>query len=276
MNAAAAVLAALLAAPAGPAPPVEEGWLLSADGTRIFYKKVGRGPARAVFVDGGPGSGFRGPERALAPLAGTRAIVFYDQRGTGLSEVVTDPARLTVDDHLRDLEALRKRFRIARMQLIGTSWGAALAARYAQDHPTRVERLLLVGPMAPAKSLHAAIEGPGDDACAEPCDIPPSALANRAAVAAAALQSLGDWDFRPMLAGIGAPTLVVGGARSSVPPEATRAWAEEMPAARLLLLPDAGDAVLADQPDAFLAAAERFLRGRFPADAELVGEADAH
>ena len=275
MTGAALFVAALLASPPPAAPPVEEGWFLSSDGTRIFYKKVGRGPATAVFVHGGPGSDFRGPDRTLARLADGRAIVFYDQRGSGLSEIVTDPARLAAEDHVRDLEAVRRHFRIPRMQLIGLSWGAGLAALYAQAHPTRVQRLLLVSPMAPAKALQAGDDGEAGGTCEEPCDVPPSAIRNRETVAAAAMASLGEWDFRPLLAGIGVPTLVVAGARA-VPVDATRAWAEEMPAARLLLIPEAGHDVLADQPDAFLAAADRFLRGRFPAEAELLGEADAH
>jgi proline iminopeptidase len=308
---AALLVAALLAPPPAGAPPAEEGWFLSADGTRIFYKKVGRGPVTAVFVHGGPGSNFRGPDRALARLADGGAVVFYDQRGSGLSQLVADPARLTAQDHVRDLEALRRHFRVPRMQVIGLSWGAALAALYAQAHPTRVERLLLVSPTPPAKTpymaaraaklealrveaglppraeeaarLAAASDHEVVEICrakmaeaAERCDIPPAAIRNRGAVEAATLASLGDWDFRPMLAKIGAPTLVVEGARSNVPLDATRVWAEEMPAARLLLIPDAGQEVFADQPDAFLAAADRFLRGQFPAEAEMVGEADGH
>ncbi len=276
MTGAALVVAALLASPSAAAPPVEEGWFLSSDGTRIFYKKVGRGPATAVFVHGEPGSNFRGPDRALAPLADRRAIVFYDQRGSGLSQLVTDPAHLTAQDHVRDLEALRRHFRIARMQLVALSWGAGLAALYAQAHPARVERLLLVSPMAPAKALDLGRGGASGERCGEPCDVPPAALANSAAVESATLASLGDWDFRPLLGKIGVPTLVVEGARSSVSLDATRVWAEEMPAARLLLIPDAGHEVFADQAEEFLVAAHRFLRGRFPVEAELVGEADAH
>jgi proline iminopeptidase len=325
MAGASLLLGALLAVAASP-PPVEEGWFLSSDGTRIFYKKVGSGPPTTVFVHGGPGSNFRGAEHTIARLADGRAIVFYDQRGSGLSELVADPSRLTAEHHVRDLEALRARFRLRRMALIGLSWGSGLAALYTKAHPARVERLLLLSPMAPSKALmtarlekmetlrvaaelparsETAARLPGASGfevvelcremtghvfrfyfadptpqklaeAAERCDIPPAAIRNRGVVETATLASLGDWDFRPMLARIGVPTLVVEGARSNVPLDATRVWAEEMPAARLLLIPDAGHEAFADQPAAFLAAAKRFLEGRFPAEAELVGESDAH
>lgn len=37
------------------------------------------------------------------------------------------------------------------MTLIGLSWGSGLAALYAAQHPTRVDRLVFVSPIAPAK-----------------------------------------------------------------------------------------------------------------------------
>ena len=268
------LLAALLAAPASPSmPAAEEGWLATPDGTRIFYKKVGRGPAAAVFVHGGPGADFRAAEAAIAPLADGRAIVFYDQRGSGLSGIVTDAALLTAEHHVRDLEAVRARFRLRRMAVIAQSWGAVVAALYAKAHPDRVARLLLLSPMAPAKAMASGV---APEAAADPAaerDVPPAALANRETVRAAALTSLGDWELRPMLEGIAAPTLVIDGAKSDVV-ESARAWAEEMPAARLLLIPNVESA--AEAPEIFLAAAKRFLAGRFPSEAELVGESDAH
>jgi pimeloyl-ACP methyl ester carboxylesterase len=262
------LLAAVLVAPASPGP-VEEGWFLSSDGTRIFYKKVGSGPAAAVYL---PGDGFRGSESALAALADGRMLVLYDRRGTGLSAVVTEPARLTAADHVRDLEALRRHLRVPRLQLIGEGVGAGLAALYARAHPARVERMLLIAPMAPARELGALDGGTADDA-ALAGEVPPSALANRETVRAALAASLGEWDFRPWLARVSAPALVAGAA-DSPRREATREWAAELPAARFLAAP--GNAREALATDAFLAAAKRFLAGRFPAEAELVGESDAH
>jgi proline iminopeptidase len=130
-----------------------EGYLIGADGVRLFYRKVGSGRSVAVFLHGGPGSNFRGNGDFMAPLAARRTVIMYDQRGSGLSEIVTDPKLLTADHHIRDLEALRQHFRVKRMTMIGLSWGSALAAMYAAAHPERVERLLLVSPMSPTKAF---------------------------------------------------------------------------------------------------------------------------
>ncbi|WP_369385473.1 alpha/beta fold hydrolase [Limimaricola cinnabarinus] len=57
-----------------------------------------------VVLHGGPG----GDHRSLLALKGlneTHRVLFYDQRGAGLSERVA-PDRLGVSDHLADLDAL--------------------------------------------------------------------------------------------------------------------------------------------------------------------------
>lgn len=144
----------LLGAPvASPSPaPVVEGFFPGSGGTRLFYRKVGTGPKAVVFLHGGPGSNFRGAGDFIEPVAdASHSVVLYDQRGSGRSDVETIPALLTAEHHVRDLEALRVHLGVARMTLVGLSWGAALAALYAADHPVRVERLVLVSPMAPAK-----------------------------------------------------------------------------------------------------------------------------
>jgi proline iminopeptidase len=151
----ASTAAAGQAPPAGPgdktkatssSPLVEEGYFTGADGVRLFYRKVGSAKETVVYLHGGPGANFRGQNEYIEPLAHGRTIIFYDQRGSGYSEVVTDPKLLTVEHHVRDLEALRQHFGLSRMTIIGLSWGSSLASMYAAKHPEAVERMLLVSP----------------------------------------------------------------------------------------------------------------------------------
>ncbi len=149
----AALLGVLIQASPAPPPAVFEGHFPGAGGTRLFYRKVGTGPKVVVFLHGGPGSNFRGAGDSVEPLAKDgRTVVLYDQRGSGFSDLETIPALLTADHHVRDLEALRQHLGAPRMTLVGLSWGAGLAALYAAKHPARVERLVLVSPMAPVKT----------------------------------------------------------------------------------------------------------------------------
>jgi proline iminopeptidase len=133
-------------------PPATEGHFAGAGGTRLFYRKVGQGNELVVFLHGGPGLSIGDGGYDMEPLAQGRTVLMYDQRGGGRSEIVTDPKLLTPEYHVRDLEALRQHFKIERLKLVGLSWGAGLAALYAEEYAERVERLLLVSPMPPAKT----------------------------------------------------------------------------------------------------------------------------
>jgi proline iminopeptidase len=293
--------------------PVSEGYFQGADGVRLFYRKVGDGKQTVVFLHGGPGLGIGDGGYDMEPLARGRTLVMYDQRGSGRSAVVTDPKLLTTEYQVRDLEAFRQHFGLERMTLIGLSWGTGLAALYAAAHPERVERLLLVSPMPPAKipfldqrfgrinSLNGAAavsrlaeirqllpKASDPEAVAlcreaftisskpylvrpaaftherseEMCDAPAAALRNRFVVVQAVFDSLGDWDFRPILARIKVPALVTEGEKTNVPLDATRVWSDSLPNARLLLIPNAGHLHFIEQPAAFFKAADRFLRGK--------------
>jgi pimeloyl-ACP methyl ester carboxylesterase len=151
--------------PAGSPSPVGSpraplaGDFVGADGVRLSHRRVGTGAKVVVFL--APGGGLAHPAAArIETLAGPgRSVVFYDPRGTGLSDPVTDPDLLTADHHVRDLEALRLHLGVQRMTLVALKEGAALAAQYAADNPTHVERLVLVSPIPIEESEEpAAVE----------------------------------------------------------------------------------------------------------------------
>ncbi|MCW3848051.1 alpha/beta fold hydrolase [Sphingomonas sp. LB-2] len=152
----AGLILVLAASPAFAQPPVRDGYARGADGVRLHYRIVGPGTPSAVFLHGGPGLHMGNGWPDLAGLGEGRTVLLYDQRGGGRSDIVTDPARLTAEDHVRDLEALRQHFGIGKMTLIGYSWGTGLAALYAAKYPDHVDRLLLLSPMPPAKTPFAA------------------------------------------------------------------------------------------------------------------------
>jgi proline iminopeptidase len=140
--------------PSARAPRANQGFLTGADGVRLFYRRIGDGKRPLVFLHGGPGSNQNGVWPDLEPLAkAERSIVLYDQRGGGRSEILKNPAKLTAAHHVRDLEAVRAHFGFDRVTLVGESWGAGLAALYAGEHPARVERLVLIGPMPPTREI---------------------------------------------------------------------------------------------------------------------------
>jgi proline iminopeptidase len=286
-------------------PTKTEGYVQGADGVRLFYRSVGVGSSVGVLLHGGPGSNMNAVWPDLQRLANTRTIVMYDQRGGGRSEIIKNPARLTSTHHVRDLEALRLELGLSRFALIGESWGAGLAILYAAAHTNHVERLLLIGPMPPTRTIlerrmdesdagmgfrgrldevRRAMPGSPDPiaTCREffalylkqffvtpegmarrrgsSCDGPPEGVRNYFVVNDATFASLGNWDFRPLLAKLTMPALVIEG-EQSLPStvESARMMAQALPNATLLLVAKAGHYPQVEQPEVFFQAVERFL-----------------
>lgn len=103
------------------------------------------------------------------------------------------------------------------------------------------------------------------------CGVPPAAVKNQLFVSQAVSRSLGDFDFRPMLAKLKVPVLVVEGEKTNVPLDATEEWVKSTPGARLLLIPNAGHMALEEQPEALQEIA-KFLNGKWPTTArEMTG-----
>lgn len=98
-----------------------------------------------VVVHGGPGGDY-GYLLNLHALEETYHVVFYDQRGAGLSPRV--PAdELTLESSVADLHRIITHYGEGNpVHLIGHSWGAMLAAAYIGQHPDFVTKVVLAEP----------------------------------------------------------------------------------------------------------------------------------
>lgn len=128
----------------------EQGFLVTPDGVRLHYRRVGNGPLAVVIpfetilYD------------ALQPLKSRdRSLIFYDLRNRGRSAAVTDPAKIGIDADVRDLDAVRAHFRFERITAIGHSYLGTMVALYALRYPGRIDRLVQHAPtpMDPAREF---------------------------------------------------------------------------------------------------------------------------
>ncbi|HEY3823758.1 MAG TPA: alpha/beta hydrolase [Bryobacteraceae bacterium] len=122
----------------------DEGYVPTPDGVRLFYRKIGSGPD--VVIPNG--LCFIGDFTCLAEYL---TLISYDLRNRGLSDQSRDGSQLCGDIHsdVEDLEAVRRHFGIAGMNLIGHSYIGLLVALYAMKFPDHATRIVQIGPMEP-------------------------------------------------------------------------------------------------------------------------------
>jgi len=113
----------------------------------VFHSETfGNDSSRTVIViHGGPGNDYR-YLLPLKPLSDKYKLVFYDQRGTGLSPRV-DESEHSLENSLIDLSNIIDYYSPnEKINIIGHSWGAMLASGYLARYPERVNKIVLAEP----------------------------------------------------------------------------------------------------------------------------------
>jgi proline iminopeptidase len=119
----------------------------SIGGYRYHLEVLGM-PTRPVviMIHGGPGGDYRSL-LPLRPLSESYQLVFYDQRGTGLSPRVPD-AEIGIDQYVEDLHGVVGSMSPhAPVRLVGHAFGAMLAAVYLERYPEQVSHAVLAEPV---------------------------------------------------------------------------------------------------------------------------------
>jgi pimeloyl-ACP methyl ester carboxylesterase len=117
-------------------------------GRRIAIEEISNGDGQPVVClhDAGGGSREFRPLVQRRPI-GTR-LIFFDWPGHGRfeSNFGSTDSETSVENSAQALHAILNQVGIARPILVGSGYGAAVAIRYAADHPTRVLGLVLCQP----------------------------------------------------------------------------------------------------------------------------------
>ena len=104
-----------------------------------------------IFLHGGPGGDYMGLLRLKDrydgySLADNYFLVFWDQRGAGLSQRHTKD-KLTIDIYNEDLRQIIQHYSHGeKVLLIGHSWGAMYATMFINEHPEYVRGVVLGEP----------------------------------------------------------------------------------------------------------------------------------
>ncbi len=261
---------------------------------RFHYVEWGPAAAPAVvFLHGITGHARTWDDEARL-LADRYRVLVLDQRGHG----DTDPAPdgdYSDDALLGDLVAFTDALGVGRCTLVALSLGGRVAINFAGTHPGRVERLVIVdiGPeiapvgrarvgtlMAGAPERFESVEDVVTHMRANAPLYTEAMLHHRAQHAVRPLPGGGfTWkydralreairqgrmrvpaDLWPQWRAIACPALLVRGALSDIlSDETAKRMVDELPAARLVVVPGAGHTVPGDQPAAFQSLLREFL-----------------
>ena len=118
-----------------------EGYIRTKDGTRLWYRKAGQGPA--LVCQNGVGVTITFWEALAARFASRGySTVVWDYRGHGRSDEPPDPAALTLETCVEDLRLLLDTLGLEKACLLGHSMGAQLGWEFYRSHPERVSALV--------------------------------------------------------------------------------------------------------------------------------------
>ncbi len=115
---------------------------ISVNGT-LLHAETFRHPdsTMVVFLHGGPGADYKNALNAKQLADDGFFVIFYDQRGTGLSQ--RHPKKsYSIQLYLDDLNAVIQHYRSSTAQkvfLFGHSWGGMLAAAFINVYPEKIQ-----------------------------------------------------------------------------------------------------------------------------------------
>lgn len=209
-------------------------------------------------------------------------FVAFDQRGFGASPV---PPRLwTVEDHVADIEQVRRQQGLERFAMVGTAVGGMLAMFYAATFPERVDSIVFTNPALGVTRHNSMMRlekmwaGGGMAAIADDAvgrafgELPRDEryqryydgifLRNDPRGYEMTVLGMVDRSVEEVVGRVSCPVMLIGGGLDMItPPDGVaRKLHAAMPNSRLEIVPDAGHLGPYQRPAAFADLAAPFLR----------------
>ena len=122
---------------------------IASSGGKIWYGIVGSkecSKTPLIVIHGGPGMSHN-YLYPLTDLADERQVIFYDQLDAGLSERPNKPQNWDIGRFLLEIDDIRESLNLQRLAIYGNSWGGTVAAAYAAQDNTGLEKLVLSSPL---------------------------------------------------------------------------------------------------------------------------------
>lgn len=131
--------------PAAPSASPEIGKTARLDGFHINFHDQGSGPPVLLIHGSGPGVSAWANWRLVLPrLSQICRVIAPDMAGFGHTEAPAGAA-YDIDLWIGELLALLDHLGLAKVSVVGNSFGGAIALHLATRHPERVDRIILMG-----------------------------------------------------------------------------------------------------------------------------------
>ena len=265
------------------------------DGYNLNVEEVGSG-FPLIVLHGGPGMDHSMFRPYLDPLGDDYRVLYVDERGQGRSQRV-DPTTLSLEVFARDVDLLAEALGLDEFALLGHSFGAIIATWHATELGTAAAYVISGGGDESAelmKDVEASLEAMGEAGKAIAASWedeqtvqteeellqlsrtqmpfhfhgePPPGYGDDTVGSPDVLRHFasagyGDFDYRPKLAAVDKPTLVIVGEHDrTTTPRAARVLHAGIPGSKLVIVDDAGHMSFVEQTQPYLAQVREFLAG---------------
>lgn len=255
---------------------------VEANGIRINYRIDGADGAPVLMLSNSLGTNLHMWDKQVPALSKRFRVVRYDTRGHGKTDAPACPYTFAMLG--QDAIALMDALKLPKVRFCGLSMGGMIGMWLARNAPARIERLVLSNTAAKFglpeiwNQRIAAVRASGMKAITgavierwftkefrekSPKEIEPIVEmlhTTKPEGYAGNCAAIRDVDQRWAIAGITAPTLVIGGKRDPATPfEAAELIAQRIPGAKLTGL-DAAHLSNIEQPEVFTKALDEFLK----------------
>ncbi len=242
-----------------------EGYI-EADGFRIRYQEAGQGEPLVSLH----GAGGMRLSRSHALLAQQYRVIVFEVPGFGHSPA--NERSQSMPELARTMAQAATNLGLEHFNLMGNSFGGKLALWLAIEQPERVPALVLVAPAAirpegggppqalsPEERRARLYAHPERQAPEPPPD--PAIVAQQQVLVQRLIGPARDEVLESRMPGLNIPVLVLFGTMDRmIPSEMGRHYCEKLPNCHLILVYDAGHAVDADRPEAFVSVVSDFLQ----------------
>lgn len=132
----------------------EEWYFNTKDSLRIYVKEsLSKSTDTVIVLHGGFGANHDYMLDATKGLEDQFHFVFYDQRGSLMSQPSAPEKYLTFDKNVGDIETLMKALNIKKAKFLCHSMGTLVGMEFLKQHPEMVKNMVLAGALTPvAKS----------------------------------------------------------------------------------------------------------------------------